>query len=253
MLGHERLVAPEELLDLHRVVSERLGRGVDRRETAADHHDRHAQLQIGHRVDLRGPGELQCHQEVGGHAHAAGEAVGQVQHRGPSRAGGEGNMIETERECVVDRERAAEARAAEKRELPAPLDQQADHLEEVLVPAHGDAVFGHAAEACHQALVQALVEILHVAHRMEGHAFTARRDAGKAWRQRLDLEPVDRHHRVTVVHEMVCEREAGRTHADDEHLAAGGSAREGAREVERVPAREQAVDLEAPRQFQHVL
>ena len=69
------------------------------------------------------------------------------------------------RERVLERQRAAEAHAAVQRELAAALEQQADQLEEVLVPAHGDAVLGDAAEARHHALVERLVQLIDVADR----------------------------------------------------------------------------------------
>ena len=46
-LGGQRLVALEEFLDLQRVIGQRLGRRVDGRQPAADHHRRQAELQIG--------------------------------------------------------------------------------------------------------------------------------------------------------------------------------------------------------------
>jgi len=70
----------------------------------------------------------------------------------------EGDVIEAEAKGVVDRERAAEAHAADEREFLAALEEQADDLEEILVPAHGDAVLGHAAEASQDALVELLEE-----------------------------------------------------------------------------------------------
>ena len=48
-LGDQGLVARQELLDLQRIVGERLGRGVDRGQAAADHHHRQADLQVGDR------------------------------------------------------------------------------------------------------------------------------------------------------------------------------------------------------------
>ena len=67
-------------------------------------------------------------------------------------------------------ERAAEAHAAEHLEFAAPLQQQPDQLEEVLVPAHGDAVFGDAAEAGHHPRA----EVARAARRCRGSAGTAR-------------------------------------------------------------------------------
>src|SRR5262245_23468134 len=60
-LGGERFVSAEELLYLQRIISERLGRGVDGGEAAADDDDRQSYLQIGQAVGLGGAGELQRH------------------------------------------------------------------------------------------------------------------------------------------------------------------------------------------------
>jgi hypothetical protein len=162
-------------------------------------------------------------------------------------------VIESERERVVRADRAAEAHAAVHREALAPLDQKAQQLQEVLVPAHGDAVLGDAAEARHHAIVERLAERRDIANRHEGHALAVRADARDRGRQRLDLQAVDADDRVPVVQQMVREREAGRPHADDEHAPAGRCGGNVAAKVQRIPPREQAVDLEAPGQLEHVL
>ena len=170
---------------------------------------------------LRGAGELQRHQEVRRGAHAAGEAVGHVEHRRLARARRERDVVEAQRERVVGVERAAEAHAAEQREAVAPLEQQADHLEEVLVPAHGDAVLGHAAEAGHQRGRRAArISVATSRTGANGTRSPAIATPDSARVERLDLQPVDADHRVAVVHQVVREREAGRPHADDQHALA---------------------------------
>ena len=94
----------------------------------------------------------------------------------------------------------------------------------------------------HHAIVEVLVERFHVAHRRRGIEA-----------ERLDLQSVDRHHRVAVVHQMVRQREARGTKADDQHLTPGVGSRQRAADVERVPAGQQRINLEAPGQRQHVL
>ena len=116
-------------------------------------------------------GELQRHQEIGRLAHAAHEAVLHRDHGGPAGARAQRDVIEAHFERAVDGHGAAEAHAAEHAELGAALEQQPDHLQEVLVPADGDAVLGHAAEARHHAVVQALVDFGDVADGAERHAF----------------------------------------------------------------------------------
>ena len=49
------------------------------------------------------------------------------------------------------------------------------------------------------------------------------------------------------------QREAGGAQADDQHLVAGRGLGHGALEIQRIPARQQAVDLEAPGQLQNIL
>src|SRR4029453_18025394 len=99
--------------------------------------------------------------------------------------------------------------AAEHGEFTAPFHQEADELEEILVPAHGDPVFGDAAEPRHHPRIERLAQFGGVADRPERHTSTAGIDPRYVGGERLNLEPVDRDHRVAVVHEMVREREAG--------------------------------------------
>jgi hypothetical protein len=79
-------------------------------------------------------------------------------------------VVETELERVLECDRPAEAHAAVHGEFGAALEQQAHQLQEVLVPAHRDAVLRDAAEAGHDAVLERLVECLHVADRLERHA-----------------------------------------------------------------------------------
>ncbi len=171
--GDQRVVARDEFLDLHRVVRQRLGGGIDRGQAAADDDDRQTDLHIRDRILARRAGELQRHQEVRCRAHAFGQRVRKIEHRRPTGAGGERNVVEAQGEGVFDVERAAEADAAAQRKAIAALDQKTQQLEEVLVPAHGDAVLGDAAESGHHALVQRLAQRVDVAYRLERHARAA--------------------------------------------------------------------------------
>ncbi len=163
----QRLVAGQELVHLHRVIRERLGRSVDGGQATADDDHRQTDLQVGDRFALRRAGELQRHQEVRCRAHAAREAVRNLEHRGTAGAGAERDMVEAVGECLVDGQRAAEAHAAEHGELRAPLDKQANDLEEILVPANRDAVLGDAAEAGHGAMVERLLQPGDLFNRLE--------------------------------------------------------------------------------------
>ena len=141
--------------------------------------------------------------------------------------------------ALVDGERAAEAHAAEHRELRAPLEQQADELEEILVPADGDAVFGDAAEAGHDAVVERFVELATSRIGANGTrspiAPTPRdlRGSGSI------LSPSIADDVMAVIHQMMREGEAGRAEADDQHLVAASGLRQRAAQIERVPARQQ--------------
>ena len=222
-LGDQGLVAREELLHLHRIIGERFRRGVDRGEAAADHHHRQAHGEIGEAVGLGRAGELQRHQEVRGLAHAAREAVLHRHDGRPPGAGAERDVVEAQREGArrwssVPPKRTPPNMANSR----APLQQQADELEEILVPAHGDAVFGDAAETGHDAVVERFVKLAHVAHRLEGMARrrasrrrkyprAAARSSARRWPTTC----------VAVIHQMMREREARRAQPDHQHLVAG--------------------------------
>src|SRR5207248_10324232 len=97
--------------------------------------------------------------------------------------------------------------------------QEPHGLQEILVPAHRDAVFGNAAEPGHDARVEPLVLRRDIANWREGAAAAVGHDAGHLGWQRLDLQPVDRGDKMPVIHQMMRQRTAGRAKPDDEHLA----------------------------------
>ena len=68
-------------------------------------------------------------------------------------------MFETEFPGIVDSHGAAEAHAAVNAEKTAARQRQINQFEEILVPANGNAVFGHAAEPGHDAPIQRLVQV----------------------------------------------------------------------------------------------
>ena len=165
-LGDEDLIARQEFLDLERVIGQRLGRRVDRRQTAADHDHRQAHSQIGDAFGFGRAGQLQRHQEIGGLPHARREAV---LHRNDGRAAGPGaqcHVVEAEIEGTVDRNRAAKTHAAIHRKVRPALEQQAHDLKEILVPANGDAVLGDPAEPRHDAVVEAFDQARDIADRL---------------------------------------------------------------------------------------
>ena len=239
---HHRLVPVQRLLHLDRVIRHELGGRVDAREAAADHHGGQPHLQVGHRLALERAGQLQGHQEVAGLADAANEVALDVDDGGPARARGNGHVVEAVLPRLAERQRAAEADAAVDLQLLAARQREVDEREEVLVPPHGDAVLGDAAKALEHALVERAVDLLPLpdgaAHPLAG--------------QRLHLQAVHGHHAEALVQQVVRQRVAGRAQAHHQHVLAVVRQRVRALHVERVPARQQAVDLHAPRQLEHV-
>ena len=65
--------------------------------------------------------------------------------------------------------------------------------------------------------------------------------------QRLDLQAVDADDAEPFVDQVVRQRVAGGAEADDEDVLAVVRQRVGPADVQRIPAREQAVDFDAPR------
>ncbi len=123
-----------------------------------------------------------------------------------------------------------------------------DERQEVLVPPNGDAVFGHAAEPLEYPFVEQLVDIVPALERSRRTVALA----GERGRQRLDLETVDGDNAEAFVEQVMRQRVAGRTQPDDQHVASVVRQRIRPIHVERIPARQQAVDLDAPRHLQHV-
>ena len=126
--------------------------------------------------------------------------------------------------------------------LRAALQQQAHNFEIILVPADGDTVLGDAAEPGHDAVVEVLEQGLHVAHR-----------GREVEPQRFDLQAIDGDDRVAIVHQVMRQGEPGGAEADDQHLPPAIGAGQGTADVQRIPARQKGIDLEAPGQLQHIL
>jgi hypothetical protein len=82
--------------------------------------------------------------------------------------------------------------------------------------------------------------------------FTPESSASRGVGSLADLA-VDGRHRVALLQEVVGQGIAGRAEAHHEHLVAALRPGQRAGEVEGLPAREQAVDLEAPGEVEHVL
>src|SRR5450759_3271151 len=182
----EDFEARQEFFHLHHIIGEGFGGGVDGGQAAADDHQRQAQLHVGDRVGLGRAGELQRHEEIRGRAHASRETVGDIEHGGFARAHAQGQVVEAEFGHILHGQGAAKAHPAEQRKLLAPLEQQADDLEEILVPTHGDAVFGDAAETRHDPIGEPFVDVAHLAYRAKRHALAGSPDSG----ERVPFRPI---------------------------------------------------------------
>ena len=89
--------------------------------------------------------------------------------------------------------------------------------------------------------------------RFSNRVSTSRTGADEVEVERLDLQAVDGDDGVAVVHQMMRQGEPGRAEADDQHLAPAVGAGQRTADVQRIPARQQGIDLEAPGQRQHIL
>ena len=147
----------QDFFNLHRIIRHQFRCGIHCCQTAADNARRQPHLQVGHRRGLGRASQLQGHQKVRGLADAAHQVVFNINNGRLARAGCDTNMIETHVPGIVYGNRTAETYAAVgPKSLPS-LQGQVDDFQEVFVPAHGDAVFGHAAETCQDAFVQIFV------------------------------------------------------------------------------------------------
>ena len=242
--GGKGAIAEGEFLHLAHVVGEALGRGVDRGQAAADDHDGHADLQIGDGGKFRGAGQLQRHQEVAGRADAACEAVRHIHDRRLAGAEAERDVVETHVPRIVDREcgAAAEAHAAEMGEFFPSFQQQADKFEIVLVPADGDAVLGHAAETGHDAII----EIFDIVFPISRIGSLGSKPSGSIFNPSIATTVWPSFMRWCARVKPAGPRPTIRTLPVG--IAAGRAA-----DVERIPAREQGINFETPRQRQHIL
>ena len=162
-------------------------------------------------------------------------------------------MIEAQLERAVDRYRAAKPHAAIHRETRPAFEQQAHDLQEILVPANGDAVLGNPAESRHDAVVEPLDEARDITDRLERVPSAIESDAPDLGRQRLDLEAIDRRDEMAVVQQVMGEREARGPEADHKRLVAAVRPRQRPANVEWVPPGQQRIDLETPGEAEHVL
>ena len=178
LLGAEGLVSGECLLRLEGVVGQELRRRVDRGQAAPDDDGRQLHLQVGEGLFLEGAGQLERHQKVRGLPHAAHDVVLHRDDRRPAGAGRDRDVVEPGVEGLLGRQRAPEAHAPEDLETAAARERQVDQRQEVLVPAHRDAVLRHAAEAGERALVEWNGDFRPVAHGADAAAVLPVRSPG---------------------------------------------------------------------------
>ena len=167
LFGSQRFIALQKFFRLNRVIRKRFGRGVDGSKTTANDDHRQAHLHVGNRIGFGGTGELQGHEKVRCRPHATRETVGNIEHRWLARAHRQRNVIEAHLERIIGAQRATEAHATEQRKFIAAFEKQTDHLEEIFVPAHRDAVFSHAAEAGHDAIIERFIKRVDILDRLE--------------------------------------------------------------------------------------
>jgi len=88
-------------------------------------------------------------------------------------------VIEAQLKGPVDRDRAAKTDPAIHREMCPALEQEAHDLQEVLIPADGDPIFGNPAKARHDPVVEPFDEAHDIQDRLERPAAAVLRDAGE--------------------------------------------------------------------------
>src|SRR4029079_15660495 len=115
------------------------------------------------------------------------------------------------------------------------------------------AVFGNAAKAGHDAVIQRFGQFRDIADRSKGDAVARGIDAGQRRVERLDLQPVDGENRMAIIQKIMRQREACRSKPGNQHASPTARLDERIAQVERIPAREQAVDLESPGQPEDIL
>ena len=178
-----------------------------------------------------------------------------IEHRRP--AGARRRARRGRSRARTRRRRRACRRSARRRTCAnsrAPLEQQADHLEEVLVPAHRDAVLGDAAEARHHALRRA-ARAARRCRRIGSNG--TRSPSGSTPESAASSGSILRPSMPTTVWPSFIRWCASVKPAGPRPTTSTRLPRRLQRirpaQVERIPAREQRIDLEAPRQLEHVL
>ncbi len=118
----------------------------------------------------------------------------------------------------------------------------------VLVPADRNTVLGDAAESGQHALVEIVVECFEVSDRL----WRVLAVADEVGRQRLDLQRVDADDAEPFVQKIMRQRITRRPEPHDQRIRAVIGQCVGTADVQRIPARQQTVDLEPIRHEQDV-
>src|SRR5262249_11208605 len=117
-------------------------------------------------------------QEIRGHPHPWDEPVGHRNNRRAPSTSAQRYVVEAQVKSAVDRNRAAKAHTAIHREVNPALEQKAHDLQEILVPANGNAVFGDAPKPSHHPVVEPFDEAHDIADGLEWPAARVLRDPG---------------------------------------------------------------------------
>ena len=108
-------------------------------------------------------------------------------------------MVKAQIPSFVHGQGSAKTHPAVAAERIAAQQIQINHLEEILIPADGDAIFRNSAETEHDALVQILVQFIKIVDRLGWLVRVSRQFLG----QRLDFQAVDAHHAETFIEQIV--------------------------------------------------
>ena len=243
----------QPLQTLTHIIRQSLCRRVNGGQSAADDHRRQAQLQIGDAVFARRTRQLQCHQKVRCLTHPARQTIGQIQYGGSSRSHAQGNVVKPHTKGIRKSQCATKQNAAINGTRGAPLQQQTQNQQKILIPTRSDAILGNAAKARTHPLIQVLLPCGHIMDGFKGDARAIMRNPAQMRGQRFNLETIHRHHIVSVIHQMVCQRVTRRTQSHHQNLITTGTARHRTSIIERIPPSQQRINLKAPRQRQHIL
>src|SRR5262249_24293036 len=149
----QALIAIERFLNLDYVVGHQLCRRINTRQAAPDDDRGQVDLEIRQAVLLVSARSLQTHQKVGRLPHATQNIVLHRNQRGLTSTCRNGDVIEPVVPSIVDRQGSSKSNTVEQAELLTAHQYQVVHVQEILVPAYCDAVFGNTTEPQNGSLI----------------------------------------------------------------------------------------------------